>query len=165
MFHNYKIRFLSSIALCIAILTIFAILDVAGQRQARLAQVHREVSTPAQPLYTDFKGISLGMLTEDVRAKLGEPTQKDDEQDFYLLSDKVTAQVCYNNSHKVTAISVDYLGGSGAPAPKEVISEPVEKKPDGSTYKLVRYEKKGFWVSYYSSPGNTMVTVTIQQFP
>lgn len=165
MFHNYRVRFLISVVLGIAILTIFAILTAAGQKQARLGQIHRERSPTVQPLYTEFKGVSLGMLAEDVRAKLGEPTQKSDDQDFYLISDKVTAQICYNQSHKVTAISVDYLGGIGAPAPKEVISEELERKPDGSMHQLVRYEKKGFWVSYYSNPSNTMVTVTIQQFP
>ena len=65
---------------------------------------------------------------------------------------------------RVVAISVDYLaGGSGAPDYKDVIGEKVETRPDGSLYKLVRYEKAGFWVSYNRSAGNSMVTITIQK--
>lgn len=164
MFHNYKMRFLMSAALCIAIVSIFAILDVAGQRQAKLAQVHREIAPSAEPVFTEFKGISIGMMADAVRAKLGEPARKGDDQDLYVVSDTVTAQIWYSAAHKVTAISVDYLESTAAPGAKEILGEEPERKPDGSTYKLVRYEKKGFWVSYYSSPGRAVVTVTIQQF-
>lgn len=117
----------------------------------------------SQPLYSAYKGVRIGMSADEVRAKLGEPAQKANDQDFYVISEKETVQICYNALHSVMAISVDYLGGSGPPDYKEVIGQEVETKPDGSVYKLVRYEKAGFWVSYNRSASNSMVTITIQQ--
>jgi hypothetical protein len=34
-------------------------------------------------------------------------------------------------------------------------------KPDGSMYKLVRYEQLGFWVSYNRTASDSVVIVTI----
>src|SRR6266496_4033360 len=35
-----------------------------------------------QPLYSGYRGVSLGMTADETRAKLGEPLQKADDQDF-----------------------------------------------------------------------------------
>ena len=74
-----------------------------------------DTSVTQQPLYNDFKGVSLGMTAVEVRAKLGTPVLKDDELDYYVFSDILTAQVAYDSSHKAKVISVDYAGGVGAP--------------------------------------------------
>ena len=167
MVHNAKIRFLINAACFIAACGLFVIIwgtkaDVLAQRQAKTAKAHKE-AVASQPLYSAYKGVRIGMTADEVRAKLGEPAQKADDQDFYVISEKETVQICYNALHRVVAISVDYLGGSGSPDYKEVIGQEVETKPDGSVYKLVRYEKAGFWVSYNRSASNSMVTITIQQ--
>src|SRR5512141_236950 len=98
-----------------------------------------------QPLYTEYKGIRLGMLDQEVHAKLGQAL-KIDESDFYVFSDTETAQIAYDKAHKVMAISIDYVGGVGAPDYKTVVGNDIETRPDGSMYKLVRYEQLGFWV-------------------
>jgi hypothetical protein len=66
----------------------------------------------------------------------------------------------------VTCISTDYLGGVGAPDYRTVVGTELETRPNGSKYKMVRYESDSFWVSYNQS-GTTvpMVTVTIQAAP
>ncbi len=138
------------------------VLSVNGQTQkARFAGA----PPPAQqPLYTDFKGVRLGMTAEEVRAKLGIPVLKDDELDYFVFSDSVTAQVAYDKAHKAKAISVDYAGGVGAPESAAVVGGPLETRPDGSTYKIVRYEGQGFWVSYNRTAGPVItVTITIQR--
>ena len=43
------------------------------------------------------------------------PTMKYSDQDFYMVSENETAQIIYDAAQKVIAISVDYLGGIGAP--------------------------------------------------
>jgi len=118
-----------------------------------------------QPLYTEYRGVSIGMKTQDVRTKLGEPLQKADEMDFYVFAEgKELAQIAYDDSHAVKAVSVDYLGGVGAPDYKLVVGPNVDHKPDGSIYKLIRYDSLGVWVYYNRTGGEApIVTITIQK--
>jgi hypothetical protein len=121
-----------------------------------------------QPVFLDYRGVKLGWLAEEVRKKLGSPANKGDEQDFYIFSEKETAQVLYDKAtNKVTAISVDFTSGArDVITPQQVFGSDIEAKPDGSKYKLVRYPKAGYWVSYSRTAGDTpIVTVTIQKLP
>ena len=116
-----------------------------------------------QPLYSEYKGVRLGMTADEVRLKLGPPALKGEDQDYYVFSPKETAQIAYDGAHKVTAISVDYVDGSGAPDPKAVVGGELEVK-NGSAYRIVRYESLGFWVSYNRSAGPmVVVSITIQR--
>ena len=167
MIRNSKIRYLINVAFLIAACGLFSMawgtkVDVLAQRQAKTAAPKEAVAS--QSLYSGYNGVRIGMTTEEARTKLGEPTQKADDQDLYVISETETAQIYYDPLHKVVAISVNYLaGGYGTPDYNEVIREKVETKPDGSIYKLVRYEKAGFWVSYNRSASNSMVSITIQK--
>jgi hypothetical protein len=131
-------------------------------QKARAAAVDNSVVQ--QPLYTDFRGAKLGMTAEEVREKLGTPVLKDAEMDYYVLSDTMTAQVVFDSAHKVRMISVDYANGAGAPDYRSIVGQELTSKPDGSAYAMIRYESKGFWVSYSRTAGPvTVVTVTIQK--
>jgi hypothetical protein len=135
-----------------------------AQAQRARAVVSTAAVVTQQPLYTDYKGVRLGMTAQEARAKLGEPTLKSDEQDYFVISDKETAQLGYDVAHKVTVISVDYLSGVGAPDPRAVVGSDLELVRDGSLYKVVRYENQGFWVSYSRTAGPVViVTITIQK--
>jgi len=61
------------------------------------------------------------MAAADARQKLGIPSDKGEEQDFFSFSDKNTAQVYYDHDKKVYAISVNYLGGDNIPTPQSVV--------------------------------------------
>lgn len=117
-----------------------------------------------QPLYSEYKGVSLGMTAEETRAKLGTPAMKGNDQDYYVFSDNETAQIGYGADRKVTSISVDYLRGIGAPDSKAVVAGELETTQTGSLYRMVRYESLGFWVSYNRTTGAMpMVTITIMK--
>ena len=117
-----------------------------------------------QVLYSEYRGVRIGMSTEEVRAKLGEPLQKADDGDFYVFSKNETAQIAYNPAHVVTTVSVDYLGGVGAPDYKLVVGPDVEVMADGSIYKVVRYPVAGLWIFYNRSAGESpVITVTLQK--
>lgn len=121
-----------------------------------------------QPVFQEYRGVQLGWLADDVRKKLGNPADKGDEQDFYVFSEKETAQILYDKAtRKVTAISVDFLNGATSVlTPQQVFGSDIEAKPDGSKYKLVRYPKAGYWLSYSRTAGDSpIITVTIQQIP
>ena len=126
----------------------------------------RNAATEEEPLFHEYRGVQIGWLADDVRKKLGAPANKGDEQDFYVFGEKETAQILYDKTtQKVTAISVDFItGATGVLTPQQVFGSDVEAKPDGSKYKLVRYPKAGYWLSYSRTAGDApIITVTLQK--
>ena len=117
------------------------------------------------PLFADFKGVRIGMTAEEARKKLGSPRDKADDQDFYVFDDTQAVQIYYDKAKTVSAISIDYMSGaSGIPAPKDVIGGEPDAKADGSSYKMVRYPKAGYWVSYSKTAGaSPTITITMQK--
>ena len=120
-----------------------------------------QVQQIQQQVYKEYRGVSLGMTAAEARAKLGEPTMKSDEQDFYIISPSETTQLVYI-AQKVVTISTDYTEGLGAPDYKSVVGNKLEVRPDGSSFKMMRYESEHFWVSYNKSATTVpVVTITI----
>jgi hypothetical protein len=150
-----------------ALLVVISLL-ITGASLAQPAQ-KRPGSAAApeeEPVFLDYKGVKIGWLADEVRKKLGNPANKGDEQDLYIFNDKEMVQVIYDKAtSKVTTISVDFMSGAREViTPQQVFGSDVDTKPDGSKYKLVRYPKAGFWVSYNRTAGdNPMITVTIQK--
>ena len=133
------------------------------------AQTTRKAPSPAaddEPVFNEYRGVQIGWLADEVRKKLGAPIDKGDEQDLFVFDGKEYCQVLYDKAtKKVTAISVDFQNGaSGVITPQQVFGSDIEAKADGSKYRLVRYPKAGYWVSYNRTAGETpMITVTIQK--
>jgi len=117
------------------------------------------------PLFHEYRSVKIGMTTEEVRKKLNNPSDKSDEQDFFTFSDNESAQVFYDKSHKVFAISVNFLSGSrDLPTAKAIFGSDITAKPDGSMYKMVRYPKAGCWVSFSRTAGDSpLTTITLQK--
>lgn len=119
-----------------------------------------------KPVFLDYRGIQIGWIADEVRKKLGAPADQGEEQDFYVFNEKETCQVLYDKTtKKVTAISVDFMNGATSViTPQQVFGSDFDAKPDGSKYKLVRYPKAGYWVSYSRTAGDTpIITVTMQK--
>ena len=113
MMRNFKIKL--SLSLFIAVVFGLGLsANANAQAQRAKAAFNREEATP-QPLYTQYKGVQLGMSADEARAKLGTPALKESDQDYYMFSENETAQIVYDGAHKVVTISVDYAGGVGAP--------------------------------------------------
>jgi len=141
-------------------------LSIAGFSFAQTPRNRPAPSAAAEqePAFQDYRGVQIGWLADDVRKKLGNPADKGDEQDFYVFNEKETAQILYDKAtHKVTTISVDFMNGaSGVITPQQVFGADIDAKPDGSKYKMVRYPKAGYWISYSRTAGETpIVTVTL----
>jgi hypothetical protein len=135
-----------------------------------IAQTARRIA--AQPagdvessLFHDYRGVQLGMTTDEVRKKLGDPKDKSEEQDFFIFNESETAQIVYDKTHKVIAISADFLtAGDKVPTAKQVFGGEVAAKTDGSVYKMVRFPKAGYWLSYNRTGGDSpLTTVTLQK--
>lgn len=129
------------------------------------ADPQRKSADESGPLFNEYRGVQIGSAAEDVRKKLGTPTDKSAEQDFFVFGEKESAQILYDKAGKVVTISVDFMNGaSGVLTPKELFGGDIDVKPDGSMYKMVRYPKHGCWVSYNRTAGNQpLVTVTLQK--
>ena len=136
---------------------------VTGQSKAPEAQIPKAYGQVQQPLYREYRGVRLGMTAAEVRAKLGEPALKSNEQDFYLISANETAQIAYDAAQKVITISTDYIAGVGAPDYRSVVGEGLLlQRPDGSLFRMVMYDSERFWVSYNkSATAASLVTITI----
>ena len=120
-------------------------------------------ATSNVPVFSDYRGVRIGMTAEEVRAKL-DRLEKGKDQDFLFFSERESAQFYYDNAGKVTAISIDYFDNSKAPSPDAVLGVDLQPKADGSMYQLNRYPEVGYWVSYNRTPGDKpIVTITMQK--
>jgi hypothetical protein len=137
---------------------------IQAQRKGARGATPAAAEEPA-PSFQEYRGVQLGMMADDVRKKLGDPKEKGDEQDFFIFDETETAQIVYDKTHKVITISADFM----SPGPKvltatQVLGAEVEVKPDGSAYKMVRYPKAGYWLSYNRTGGaSPMTSVTLQK--
>lgn len=164
--HNVSMQFLKVLLFILATLLV---LILWGSLTGALAQDKRFANQTTaqatnQPLYSDYKGVRIGMTADEVRAKLGAPQELGDTQYFYQVSEKEAVQIFFDQMKKVKAISIDYIGEEGAPGCSAIVGNQVQPMPDGSVYKLVRYPKHGYWVSYNRTAGTSpIITITIQK--
>ena len=177
---NWRATRLLTVSLVYAAVLVCAAPGALGQDAPQTpatppAQTHTPTPTPApaqpqdaapadQPLYTEFKGVKIGLSRDEARRRLGTPQQKDDSQDFFVFSERERARLYYDDKGAVSAVIVTYVGKSaGAPAPKAVLGSEVEAKQDGSMYRLVQYPKAGYWVAYSRTTGDEPLTIITMQ--
>ena len=117
-----------------------------------------------EPPFHDYKGVRIGMAADEARKLLGSPTDKDDKQEVFAVSDNESCQVYYDAAKKVSALSITYFSSKSVPAPKTVLGEEPDAKQDGSLYKLIRFPKAGYWVSYTRTSGDSpMIIIAMQK--
>jgi outer membrane protein assembly factor BamE (lipoprotein component of BamABCDE complex) len=147
----------------IAVTLLLALSGLNAQSSRRPAVPHAADEEVAA--FKDYRGVQLGMTADEVRKKLGSPKDKSDEQDFFVFNETETAQIVYDNTHKVITISADFLTvGAEVPTAKQVFGSEVEAKADGSMYRMVRYTKAGYWLSFNRTGGTApLTTVTLQK--
>jgi len=146
-------------ALSASALTLLAALALLP---AALAQKPAPDAPKEEPHFREYKGVRIGMTADEARKLLGNPTDKDDKQDFYSFNEKESCQVYYDDTKKVFAVSVTYLA-EGAPAAKSVLGAEADAKQDGSVYKMIRFPKVGYWVSYTRTSGEAPMTIIAMQ--
>lgn len=153
-----KIQLPICAGLCVLFVLFFGV-AATGQKQSSHSKLDNQTPLASQALYKEYRGVRLGMTAAEARSKLGEPSFKGEDLDFYIFSENETAQIAYNTAHKVVTISTDYVGGIGAPDYKTVLGTELEDGPNGAKYKMIHYDS--YWVSYNKSL-MSVVTVTIQ---
>lgn len=141
------------------------VLIIAGTTQAQALKQTFDTTQLTDPIFHDYNGVKLGMTANEVHQKLDAPKERSPEQDFYVISDKQNVQIFYDNTQKVRAVVINYIGeGSNVPTCRAVLGTDTTPSADGSIYKLVRYPKAGFSVSYNRTGGDEpLVIVTMQR--
>lgn len=147
-----RFRALSALALLLAALA----LTPAAPAQTGTTAADKSKD---EPPFSAYKGVRIGMTADEARKLLGNPTEKDDKQDVYSFNENESCQVYYDETKKVSAVSITYLGGKSVPTAKAVLGDDAEARQDGSVYKLIRFPKAGYWVSYTRTSGAEPMTV------
>jgi hypothetical protein len=149
----------------VSIIAAASLLLLLGSGSAQTSRRTAAAADEESNAFKEYRGVQLGMLADEVRKKLGNPKDKGDEQDFFVFGESETAQIVYDKTHKVVTISADFLtAGATVPTAKQVFGADVEAKADGSVYRMVRFPKAGYWVSYNRTSGATpMTSVTLQK--
>jgi hypothetical protein len=172
---NFEIRSFIAVVFILGMICFLSAVSTSAQTEAtaqnevKTDTVQTEKpATARQPVFTDYKGITIGMTADEVRGKIDEkPKIEDKDGYYYVFSDNEAMQIVLDENKKVKVISIIYSGeNSGAPTYESVFGKdvPFEKNPDGRVYKLIRYPESGYWVAYSSSAGeNPTITVTIQK--
>ena len=133
-----------------------------------LSAARKNGQTSWRPVFTAYRGITIGMPADEVRRKLvKKPRFADSNGLYYVFSEQEKLQIVFDRDKKVKLISIMYAGeNADAPAYEEVFGSgvPLETSPGGRIYKLVNYDDAGFWIAYYRSAGeHPKTTITIQK--
>ncbi|MGH9932538.1 MAG: hypothetical protein ACREA9_25320 [Pyrinomonadaceae bacterium] len=154
-----RARFFPFIVVATFSLLLFSSGSVSAQRKGAAA------TEDDSAVLKEYRGVQLGMTADEVRKKLGAPRDKGDEQDFFVFGETETAQIVYDPTHKVITISADFVStDASVPTAKQVFGSDLEVKPDGSMYKMVRFPKAGYWLSYNRTAGaSPMTSITLQK--
>jgi hypothetical protein len=121
--------------------------------------------TPEKSLFSEYRGVKIGMAATEVRSKLGKARDETDAQDQYIFSDNESALVYYDASKNVNAIMITFQGDvSKAPVAKDVFGEDVAPNPQGMIFRMEKYPKAGYWISYTRTTGtDAMVNIALQK--
>ena len=149
----------------VLVCSLIALNPISAEGQRKPGGPGSPASEEGSSAFHAYRGVELGMTADEVRKKLGEPRDKGTEQDFFVFNETETAQIVYDKTLKVVTISADFLTqGPDVITAKQVFGSEVEAKPDGSVYRMLRFPKAGYWVSFNRTSGaSPMTTVTLQK--
>ena len=154
---NYSARF-SPVHIGVFLLLVFCFFVIGADAQ-----------TPDKnnlPRWQSYKGIALGMTADEVRQKLGAAKSEDEYGFFYIFSETENAQFLLDANKKVRTVSVVFTAeNTAAPKFADVFGNTAapEPKPDGSIYKMVKYDEAGYWVSYSRMAGEKATIIVMIQ--
>ena len=168
VYFNSGRRFRLGSALAISLLFSIAVAaqsTAATQVPAATPTAVQDRSGEPQPVATIYHEVKIGTAADDVKHLLGKPNIDEEDGFFYEQCSEIL-QIRLVADKKVRLLSVTYTGDiSKAPKYADVfVNDPMDAKPDGSVYRLVRYPAAGYWVSYSRTAGDKpSVTVTMQK--
>lgn len=118
------------------------------------------------PVFKDYRGVTLGMAAADVRQKLGKPEDQSDTEDSFEPEKGETLRIIYNAEKKVRMISIMFTSNlEKAPTPKAMFGTDAATNESGGIFKRMDYTEQGFWISYAKIAGDDpMIVITVQTY-
>jgi hypothetical protein len=111
----------------------------------------------------EFRGVKLGLKTDEVRAALGKPETSADSRDEYKLGGDDLMTVYYEGG-LVKAIQLYFANSKNVPAWAEVVGNTEIKQNDnGSKHARLVVGEENFWVAMFQNKGATITTITISR--
>lgn len=143
----------------------FGITQAPAQRLSTKAATPAVHAAPDRSLFSEYRGVAIGTTAAEVRAKLGNPKESSATDEQFIFSEAESAQFYYDAAHKVNAIMITFQGDvSKAPAAKDVFGEDVAPNDQGTIFRMTRYPKAGYWISYTRTTGaDAMVNIALQK--
>jgi hypothetical protein len=160
---SYKTN--SAVLTIAAVIAALAFLVPCTQSTSANKLAPATVPTPGTSLFSEYRGVKIGMPAADVRTKLGKARDQSDAQDQYIFSDNESALFYYDASKNVNAIMITFQGDvSKAPGAKDVFGQDVPANDQGMIFKMEKYPKAGYWISYTRTTGSdAMVNIALQK--
>ncbi|MFL6375744.1 MAG: hypothetical protein ACJ73D_13835 [Pyrinomonadaceae bacterium] len=148
----------------VAVVAVTFVVTATGKVSANAA-TPRAMPSPDKSLFSEYRGVKIGMTATDVRAKLGKAKEQTDAQDQFIFNDNESALVYYDGTHAVNAIMITFQGDvKNAPSAKDVFGEDVAPNGEGMVFKMEKYPKAGYWISYTRTSGSDqMVNIALQK--
>ena len=136
-----------------------------AQDDTKNAPIQTTPSLAPRAIASVYKEVKIGTSAEEVRELLGK-AKIDDKDGFFYDTDSELVQIRLDENAKVRLVSVTYASKNpNVPKYSDIFGdEPMNAKPNGAVYKLVRYPEAGYWVAYSKTGGDEpTVTVTMQK--
>lgn len=163
---NFRIFWVASLVVGVVAVALLAGFEIPASATKADLPIATPTPTDASKLtFAAYRGVTVGMQRADARAKLGEPREKSDQQDYYVIADGETTLLVFDGDGSVKTISTNYFGEKvKPPTAKDVLGTEVEAGADGAINKLIKFPKVGIWISYVRTGGSDpMVMITIQK--
>jgi hypothetical protein len=111
----------------------------------------------------EYKGVKLGMKTDDVHAALGKPETTGENQEEYKIGADDLMTVHYD-SGVVKSIQLYFADKTHAPAFKDVVGDVEITQTDTGARRARRdMTSEKFWVSMFQNKDASVTTVTISR--
>ena len=128
-----KLNSIVLIAAAVFVAAAFLSTGICGKSAAKVAPL--SLPTPERTLFSEYRGVKIGMPATDVRTKLGTAKDQTDTQDQYIFSDSESALVYYDGSHAVSAIMITFTGDvTKAPTAKDVFGQDLTPNDQGTIF-------------------------------
>jgi hypothetical protein len=118
---------------------------------------------PPPKVMRDFRGVKLGLKSEEVRDLMGKPKSSGkDQEDFNIGGDNLLT-VHYDND-TVRAIQLYFADPKDAPSWKDVVGDAeVTEMANGAKMTRVVLSEENFWITMYQSKDSSVTTITISR--
>lgn len=118
------------------------------------------------PVLREYRGVSLGMGREQVKAVMGESAQSEKDWDEFKLGGNDVMTVRYDDKAIVKTLQLYFTDPAHAPKWAEVVGDAeIQEKSTGSKFARAVNNEEDFWVTMFQSKSGAVTTITLSRRP